>query len=269
MAFDDDRVRAFRRCSASISRRESSSGRRAHRACRARARNVAASGECTWRGRIARRAGRAAARRATSAASTCRSIVCGARSRAIPPIPLISDGARRGLPAGARRIRRRDEHNLTRSIRRPAPGLPRFCAVAAPADAEGPLRARTAHRHPADGAAAIGRRVLLHGAALAAGDVSSVGGVDAGHRCVDRRLSKLSARQELRNPRSHRRRTDAHRSSIFCRPARFHRLHQSRSFRSSIARCRTRSAARSAGPSGSTPSAAPISSKSAFSSKMR
>ena len=65
--------------------------------------------------------------------------------------------------------------------------------LAALGDAERPLRPRAAHHHRADGGAAIGGRLRVHGAALEPGDAAALGGGGAGHRRADRRLQGLSA----------------------------------------------------------------------------
>ena len=122
--------------------------------------------------------------------------------------------------------------------------------------AEGALCPRAAHHHRADGGAAVGRRLRVHGAALEHGQRRPLRGGDAGHRGADRRLQDLSAGRRPRATRAASPRSGSGSSSISCPRRSCRRPARSRSSRCSTRRCPTRSASRSAGRSGSTRSAA-------------
>ena len=117
------------------------------------------------RQRAARGARRRRQRPPTSAPSTCRSTGCAARSRSIRPIPSTC----RPCAASATGCVDRPMN----AMRRPAQSRP--VALSRPLSArwlgavpaEGPLCALADHHHRAGGAAAIGHRLRLHGAALA------------------------------------------------------------------------------------------------------
>src|SRR5436190_1562122 len=97
-------------------------------------------------------------------------------------------------------LKRRDDH-ARHSFRCVALGLrapQRFLRpdelLVARGDAEGPLRARLAHHHRADGGAPVGGRLRVHGATLEHGHAAALRRRGAGHRRADRRLYDLSAR---------------------------------------------------------------------------
>ena len=71
-------------------------------------------------------------------------------------------------------------------------------------DADRPLCPRAADHDRADGGAAVGGGVRVHGAALEHGDAAPVGRGGAGHRRPDRRLQGLSAGQGPRAAAAHR-----------------------------------------------------------------
>ncbi len=142
-------------------------------------------------------------------------------------------------------------------------------ALAQIGDAEGALCPRAADHHRADGGAAIGGRFHVHGAALDPGDEVSVVGGDAGDRHPDRRLQDLSAGRRPRpiaphraGPARPRGRFPAQVGAAAARPEAVLLAARSRRFRK-------KSASRSVCRSGSTPSAAPRSWKSASSSTTR
>ena len=133
-------------------------------------------------------------------------------------------------------------------------------------DAERALCPFAPDHHRADGGAAIGRRLPVHGPALESGDELSVVGGDAGNRDADRRLQDLPAGCRPRAAAPHRPGPARPGGRFPARARNCRRPGRSRSSRSSTRRCRTISASRSACRSGSIPSAAPRSSKSASSS---
>ena len=137
------------------------------------------------------------ARRPTSARWTCRSIVCGARSRKTPPIPCFC----RPCAAWATAWRRNDDpFRATAAALEPARPRPRE------RDAQGPLRAFAADRDRPHGDPAIGHRRGVHGAPLERGDLPPVQRREPGHRRADRHP------QEFRLRRPRRRKTHANRA---------------------------------------------------------
>ena len=133
----------------------------------------------------------------TSARSTCRSTVCGARSSAIPPIPCSCRRCAASAIAWSPRLRAQAipmstlDTGLT-LIRTASPArlrrqwLDGQCVQGL--DADRALCPRAADHDRADGGAAIGGGVRVHGAALEHGDAAAVGRRGAGHRRPDRRL---------------------------------------------------------------------------------
>ena len=97
-----------------------------------------------------------------------------------PANPLLSpDGARHRLPPAASTMSASSAHRACAALPTLAAAVARFAPLARRPAAEGPLRPLAAHHHRADGAAAIGDRLCLHGAPLAARDPPPVGRGDA------------------------------------------------------------------------------------------
>ena len=159
-----------------------------------------------------------------------------------PALP--ADGAGRRLPPRGRLSAMAATGLLQRTATRlaalPPPGAGSGGCVAAHRRraAEGPLRPLADHHHRAGGAAAIGDRLRLHGAALAARDAAPVGGRHAGHRGADRHLRELSAGQGRRDPDPHRGRAARPRRRHPARRRAARRRARSRSSRSSTRRSR-------------------------------
>ena len=128
----------------------------------------------------------------------------------------------------------------TRGSRFPTAG-DRIEPLAQERDAEGPLCARAADHHRADGGPAVGGRLRVHGAALEPGDAAAVRRRGAGHRRADRRLQRLSAGRRPRADAHASRRTGSAWWSISCPSTRCRRRGRSRSSRCSTRRCRTKS----------------------------
>ena len=177
----------------------------------------------------ARRAARAATRSCTSPTASATCCACSPPRRARPcrAMALGGNGGganERAVDVQVNRLRRKIERDpanplfvqtvrgigyrlvvvaMTIARRRPCDaalrgracvgGVGRVRALDEEHDADRPLRPRAAHHHRADGAAAVGRRLRVHGAALEHGDAAALGGGDAGHRGADRDLSQLSA----------------------------------------------------------------------------
>ena len=130
--------------------------------------------------------------------------------------------------------------------------------------AEGPLRPLDPDRRAADPDPAGGRRLCLHGAALADGDAPAVERADARHRRASSRSSR-PIRRTRASPRSPRIAADTYGLTISVLPP--DPLPEAGPaavlLAARLRRCRARSAGASTGPSGSTRSAIPTWSRSA------
>ena len=144
---------------------------------RPRARHAARSLGDAGRDRAAPWRSPATAAARTSARSTCRSTACAARSSAIRPIRCSCRPCAASATAWWCRhddARHRPCHAALRG-RACVGGVGRARALAQELDADRPLCPRAADHHRADGGAAVGRRLRVHGAALEHGDAAALG----------------------------------------------------------------------------------------------